>query len=311
MATLADLFTSIANAIRAKGGTSAQIYPVNMPAAIAAINPQPNLQTKSASYTPTESAQTQAITADNGYDGLGQVNVSVGAVDSEYVGSDVPRKSSSDLSASGATVSVPAGYYASAASKAVASMTLPTQPSWTSSGSSRGIISYNTATRYLNIPQGYNDADRYYTLAPLLLEYPTITENGIYIPSDYDADGFGQIIVQVPSSGSSKNAQTVQSTTRTTSTSYTKLCGDITVAKTGTYHVYWAGFRSSMSGTWGTQLYIDGTAYGTTQTTFSNHCQNVHLSNVSLTANQKVSVYGRSRGSNYYAYVGQLTIIEA
>ena len=112
-------------------------------------------------------------------------------------------------------------------------------------------------------------------------------------------------------SGSGKNAQTAQSTTRTTSTSYTKLCGDITVAKTGTYDVYWTGFRSSTSGTWGTQLYIGSTAYGTAQTTYSNHVQTVHLSNVSLTADQKVSVYGRSRGSNYYAYVGMLTIIEA
>lgn len=111
--------------------------------------------------------------------------------------------------------------------------------------------------------------------------------------------------------GTSKNVQILQSTTRTTSTSYTKLCGDITVAKTGTYDVYWDSFRSSTSGTWGTQLYIGDSAYGTAQATFSNHAQNVHLSNVSLTANQKVSVYGRSRGSNYYAYVGQLTIIEA
>ena len=38
-------------------------------------------------------------------------------------------------------------------------------------------------------------------------------------------------------SGGGKNAQVIQSTTRTTSTSYTKLCGDITVAKTGTYDV--------------------------------------------------------------------------
>lgn len=111
--------------------------------------------------------------------------------------------------------------------------------------------------------------------------------------------------------GDSKNAQVVQSTTRSTSTSYTKVCGDITVAKTGTYDVYWTCFRSSTSGSWGSQLYIGSSAYGSAQTTFTNHVSNVHLSNVSLTENQKVSVYARSRGSNYYAYVGTLTIIES
>lgn len=111
--------------------------------------------------------------------------------------------------------------------------------------------------------------------------------------------------------GASKNAQVVQqSATRITATSYTKACGDITVSKTGTYDVYWTAYRTSTSGTWGTQLYIDGTAYDTAQTTFSSYYQTVHLQDVSLTANQKISVYGRSRGSSYYLYVGQLTIIE-
>lgn len=68
---------------------------------------------------PTESEQ--SVTADAGYTGLGTVTVE--AIDSEYVGSDVPRKSSSDLTASGATVNVPAGYYSASASKAVASGT--------------------------------------------------------------------------------------------------------------------------------------------------------------------------------------------
>lgn len=112
--------------------------------------------------------------------------------------------------------------------------------------------------------------------------------------------------------GSSKNAQVVQqNSTRITATAYTKACGDITVSKTGTYDVYWTAYRTSTSGTWGTQLYIGSTAYGDAQATFSSYYQTVHLSNVSLTANQKVSVYGRSRGSNYYLYVGQLTIIES
>ena len=68
---------------------------------------------------PTESQQ--SITADSGYTGLGTVTVN--AISSTYVGSDIPRRASSDLTASGATVTVPAGYYASQASKSVATAT--------------------------------------------------------------------------------------------------------------------------------------------------------------------------------------------
>ena len=95
---------------------------------------------------------------------------------------------------------------------------------------------------------------------------------------------------------------------------YCDACGEMTVSKTGTYNVYWSAFRSSTSGsyTFGTQLYIDGVAHGTQNTTWSNHVQNNHLTNVSLTANQKLRVYGRnSRGSSYYIYAPTLVIIEA
>lgn len=86
----------------------------------------PSLQSKTKSYTPSETAQSETVTADSGYDGLSQVSVSVGAVSSTYVGSGITRRSSSDLTASGATVTAPAGYYESSASKSVASGTAGT-----------------------------------------------------------------------------------------------------------------------------------------------------------------------------------------
>lgn len=72
--------------------------------------------------TPTESSQT--ITADQNYDALSSVQID--PISSTYVGSGITRRSSSDLTASGDTVTVPAGYYASQGTKAVASGTAGT-----------------------------------------------------------------------------------------------------------------------------------------------------------------------------------------
>lgn len=143
------------------------------------------------------------------------------------------------------------------------------------------------------------------TLATVTNQTKTLLTSGTWLEDDITLTDAG-------SGGTSKNAQVVQQgNTRIASSSYVKACGDLTVSKTGTYDVYWTAYRTSTSGTWGTQLHIGSSAYGSVQGTFSSYYQTVHLSNVSLTANQKVSVYGRSRGSNYYLYVGQLTIIEA
>lgn len=113
--------------------------------------------------------------------------------------------------------------------------------------------------------------------------------------------------------GGDKNVQISQSTTRNNASSLTKANGDLTVSKTGTYDIYWTASRSntSTSYTWGSRLYVDGEGYGTENTSWSNNVQNNHLSNVSLTANQKLSVYTRGRSGSYYTYAPMLLIIES
>ena len=223
---------------------------------VAVTPPSPSLQTKTKSYTPSETAQSETVSADTGYDGLDEVAISVGAISSTYVGSGITQRTSSDLSANTLTVTAPSGYYASNAST---------------------------------------------TLTDANLTAANIKKNTTIfgVTGSYE--------------GTSKNVQVVQGTTRTTSSTLTAIGAELTVSKTGTYDIYWSAFRSNTSSsyTYATQLYIDGTAHGSENSTWSNHCQNNHLTNVSLTINQKLRVRGReSRGSTYYIYAPTLVIVE-
>ena len=83
------------------------------------VSSTPTLQTKNKTYTAQETDVTEHVYADNGYDGLEEVYVKVNAISSSYVGSGITRRDSTDLSASGATVTAPAGYYSSSASKTI------------------------------------------------------------------------------------------------------------------------------------------------------------------------------------------------
>lgn len=108
--------------------------------------------------------------------------------------------------------------------------------------------------------------------------------------------------------GTAMNTQTAQSTSRRNNTSLGSIVS-LTCSTAGTYDVYWTCSRSNTSQTWGSRLYIGGTAYGTENTTWSNNVQTNHLTGVTIAKNATVAVYGRSR-SGYYIYAPQLTIVQ-
>lgn len=80
---------------------------------------------------------------------------------------NIPTKTSSNLTVSGAIVTAPAGYYESDASKSVASMSLPTTTasSATSGYTSKATIGRSTSDQYINIPTGYNASGAYYKVS--------------------------------------------------------------------------------------------------------------------------------------------------
>ena len=143
-------------------GVSAAGY-LNSVSTSVEYNPTNRLPTQAATtITPSESSQT-AVAANKWTTGA----VTVGAISSDYVGSGVSRRSSTDLTVSGAQVTAPAGYYSESASKSVATMTLPTSASSSASSgyTSKATIGRSTSNQYINIPTGYNSSGAYYTVS--------------------------------------------------------------------------------------------------------------------------------------------------
>lgn len=111
-----------------------------------------------------------------------------------------------------------------------------------------------------------------------------------------------------------KNIQAYMGTDSVAVTSYTATDVTLTVKKAGSYKVSWMGWRNTTSGTSGSQLFINGTGYGTANTTFgaegSTYVQSNALTGVSLAKDDVIVVRARARSTSYFMAVGNLIIEE-
>lgn len=110
--------------------------------------------------------------------------------------------------------------------------------------------------------------------------------------------------------GSSKNVQAYFGRAQRTANSYGATDLTITVAKTGTYNVYWTAWRGSSSGTMGTNLHVGNTA-GTNQQAFTGtYGQNITLSNQRYNQGDVLTLYATSGSTSRSIYVANLIIEE-
>lgn len=144
-----------------------------------------------------------------------------------------------------------------------------------------------------------------------------ITQNGTV-----DVTNYASADVSV-SSGGGKNTQINNIMHITSFSAYTKGI-EITVAKTGIYKVTRQLRRIETSGTWGSQLYINGTAYGNANETWgmqyylnndtnpssSIEWQQIIEEHVSLNEGDVIASYGRSKANANWLYHVYLLIEE-
>ena len=247
--------------------------------------------------TPTESQQV-AVAA--GKYTTGAVNV--GAVPSDYVGSNIARRDSTDLTASGDTVTAPAGYYASPASKAVPAGTAGTPTASKGAVSNHAITVTPSVTNSAGYIEGGTKTGTGVSVAAseLVSGTKSITENGTH-----DVINYASVDVNV---SGGRNVQYNMESASVHTNGYTSTGLTLTVAKTGTYKISWVGWRSSSQGTMGSRLRINSTDQTAQQTFTNTYEQHIELTGVSLTAGDVLTLYATAGSTSRYMWVANLII---
>lgn len=108
--------------------------------------------------------------------------------------------------------------------------------------------------------------------------------------------------------GGGMNMQAYIGQATRTANSYGATDLTLTVAKSGTYTVSWTAWRSSSSGTMGTNLHVNSTT-GTNQQTFtSTYGQRIELTNQRYSAGDVLTLYATSGSTTRSIIVANLII---
>lgn len=224
---------------------------------------------------------------------------------------DVPTgtaRTSSDVTVSGDTVSVPAGLYSSAVSKSVASGTAGTPTATKGTVSNHSISVTPSVTNTTGYITGSTKTGTAVTVTAAELDSGTksITANGTNI----DVVGYSAVDVAVPTS-TSKAIYTYEGLASRTANSYGATSASVTVTKAGTYTISYVAIRGSSSGTMGTNLH-KGSSSGSNNTTWNNgtYGQYVKMTGQTIAANTAVTIYATSGNNSRTIYVGQLIVEE-
>ena len=130
----------------------------------------------------------------------------------------------------------------------------------------------------------------------------------ITVGDSADADRIASVTGTYEGGGSSMNTQVWLGRAQRTANSYGATTATLTVAVSGTYTVSWTAWRSSSSGTMGTNLHVNDTS-GTNQQTFTGtYGQNIELTGQRYNKDDVLTVYATSGSNSRSIYVSNLII---